>query len=45
VVELAIYRLYLRNELYAKLVEKAIKEGKTVGRFINDILEKAVKEG
>lgn len=41
---MAMYRLYLRNDIYAKLVEKATKEGKTVGRFINDILEKVANE-
>lgn len=41
---MAMYRLYLRNDVYAKLVEKAMKEGKTVGRFINDILEKVANE-
>jgi hypothetical protein len=43
-MEMAMYRLYLRNDVYAKLVEKAMKEGKTVGRFINDILEKVANE-
>jgi hypothetical protein len=43
-MKMAMYRLYLRNEIYAKLVEKAMKEGKTVGRFINDILEKIANE-
>lgn len=41
---MAMYRLYLRNETYAKLVEKAMKEGKSIGRFINDILEKVANE-
>jgi len=39
------YRLYIKNEVYAKIVERATKEGKTVGRWLNDVIEKAVGVG
>jgi len=41
---MVMYRLFMKNELYAKIVEAAKKEGKTVGRWINDLIERAVGE-
>lgn len=39
---MVMYRLFIKNDVYAKIVEKATKEGKTVGRWLNEVIEKAV---
>ena len=39
---MVMYRLFIKNEVYAKIVEAANREGKTVGRWLNEVIEKAV---
>ena len=41
---MAVYRLCVKDEIYAKLVEKARTEGKSLGAFINELIKKALEE-
>jgi len=41
---MAVYRLCVKDEIYAKLVERARKQGKSVGAYINEIIKKALEK-
>lgn len=38
------YTLIMSDELYVKLLQIAAKEGKTLGKFLNEVLEEVTKK-
>ena len=42
---MARYNLIMRNEVYVALLQMAAAEGKTMGRYLNDLLEAHVSRG
>ena len=42
---MATYKLCVKDDVYARLVEKARSKGMSVGKYLNELIRKDLEEG